>query len=859
MKRKYSIPVVLTQSLVFSVATLSAIPTFSNAAPPPVNLASEDECLGGSSNYTLSDRTGLVNMVGVQGKKIASVQMSADRASAIDVARGYLAGCGASFGLRDQATELHLKRQTASEKRSSVLKFQQNYQGIPIFASALNIQVDAAGAIQFVNSALVPDISLSTTPVVSADSARLAAARAVTDTFGLSASDGKAINDLETTEPELWVYDPELIGDEGPTVLVWRIEVSQDGPPPIEQMVLVNAKDGSIALSLDNLHGAMRRQTYDLANSKEDYPGTLLCDESNPNCTGQDSDARNAHIYAADAYNFYTTYHGRDSIDNAGMTIFSHVHYSTDYCNAFWSFSKHRMTYGDGCSIVADDIVAHELTHGVTQYESDLVYKNQSGAINESFSDIWGEFIDLTNKKGTDTAAVRWLIGEDISGRPEGNVLRNMKNPPQFKQPDRLGSPYYNTGWGDHGGVHTNSGVGNKTAYLITDGGTFNDLTVAGIGISKTAKIFYKVQTDILTPNATYADLGAALLAACNALVRTSGITLADCKQVQRATIATELLGTRPLTPINITSDTTPSYAWTKLEKATDYSYRLYNSANAVVYSFDSLSSASVCGTSSNCVHTPTTVLAPGNYRWQVRAKFDGTWMLYSLPASFTVTAPGFNSPFTKNAAGWKSIKGTWSVANGYYQSKGVETVASSAHDNNYATLTYQVRMNRTAGNKNYSNSIWIYGDPTTIDKDGRLRSGYLFNYTNSGFYSIYEVKDGNAVALITWRASTSIIKNGWNTLKVSANSSNGFSKWYINDTLVAHGQLPSKLTGRVGVAFAKDKADSHLNVDWANLTLSAPTKLGSKSVGADIGFVQSTKGGVIVDPSVLFRAPPTK
>ncbi|WP_343424179.1 hypothetical protein [Candidatus Amarolinea dominans] len=97
-----------------------------------------------------------------------------------------------------------------------------------------------------------------------------------------------------------------------------------------------------------------------------------------------------AHRYAGDTYNFYFNNHNRDSMDGAGMTLKSTVHYRSGYQNAFWNGSQ--MVYGDGYGFpLADDVVAHELTHGVTEHESDLFYYYQSGAINESFSDLWGE------------------------------------------------------------------------------------------------------------------------------------------------------------------------------------------------------------------------------------------------------------------------------------------------------------------------------------------------------------------------------------------------------------------------------------------------------------------------------------
>jgi len=109
----------------------------------------------------------------------------------------------------------------------------------------------------------------------------------------------------------------------------------------------------------------------------------------------------------------------------------------------------------------------------VTDFSSSLFYYQQSGAINESMSDVFGEYIDLTNTDGNDTAAVRWQIGEDVPGF---GAIRNMADPTIFGDPDRMLSPFYanDPSEGDAGGVHLNSGVGNKAGYLMVDGGSFN-------------------------------------------------------------------------------------------------------------------------------------------------------------------------------------------------------------------------------------------------------------------------------------------------------------------------------------------------------------------------------------------------
>ena len=266
-------------------------------------------------------------------------------------------------------------------------------------------------------------------------------------------------------------------------------------------------------------------------------PGTLRCDEGNPTCAGGDAHEVAAHLHAGQTYTFYLNYHGRDSIDDAGLTLISTVHFDSGYLNAFWDGVQ--MVYGDADDFpLADDVVAHELTHGVTDYESELFYYYQSGAINESFSDLWGEYYDQTNNLGTDSAGVKWQIGEDVTGY---GAFRNMSNPPALGDPDKMSSALYYQADDDNGGVHHNSGVNNKAVYLMVDGGTFNGKTVTAIGWDKTAAIYYEAQTNLLRSGSDYSDLYYALQQACSNLIGQQGITSANCTEVKDAIDAVEM------------------------------------------------------------------------------------------------------------------------------------------------------------------------------------------------------------------------------------------------------------------------------------------------------------------------------
>jgi Zn-dependent metalloprotease/subtilisin-like proprotein convertase family protein len=218
----------------------------------------------------------------------------------------------------------------------------------------------------------------------------------------------------------------------------------------------------------------------------------------------EDQYATDAHFGAEKTYDYFMSRFNRNSIDGNGFKLISYVHYSTNYVNAYWDGS--RMTYGDGDAtynpLTSMDIAGHEITHGLTNFSANLVYSYESGALNESFSDIFGTAIEFYSTPGI----ADWLIGEDIGG-----AFRSMSNPNVYGQPDTyLGTSWY-AGAGDNGGVHYNSGVQNFWFYLLSVGGAgTNDIgnayNVSAIGIDKAAAIAFRTLTTYLTPNSQYAD-----------------------------------------------------------------------------------------------------------------------------------------------------------------------------------------------------------------------------------------------------------------------------------------------------------------------------------------------------------------
>jgi len=521
--------------------TVAGAPNPSPARENPLDRLRQ--AVGGSLHISYHPATGKVRFIGTDGlQAIPRPGAVASTATPEEAARGFLKAYGSLFGLTNPEQELVLMRSQGIGSGRSATRFRQVYRGVPVLGGELLLQLDEARNLLAAAGKVLPEAQVDIAPTIDREIARWQAIELVARDYGLG-SDTLIAND-----PQLWLYNPQLLGWPGrsSTSLVWLAEIRPVTLLPIRELVLIDAHRGSVVLHFNQADASLYRQTFDAGNSSA-IPGMLRRSEGQA-ATG-DAEIDLAHDYAGDTYNFYLHVLGRDGLDGRGMSIVSTVRYCAPdspcpYYNAFWNGSQ--VLYGQG--YVSDDVVAHELTHAVTGFESNLFYYMQSGAINEALSDIFGEFVDLTNGKGNDTDAVRWLHGEDL---PQG-AIRNLQDPPNppgacgrppcnYRQPDRMTSPLYYCGEDDNGGVHYNSGVANKAAYLITDGGTFNGRQVKGIGIPKAAAIFYEAQTNLLTSASDYQDLYDALPQACTNLLSQRGITASDCQQVRNAVEATEM------------------------------------------------------------------------------------------------------------------------------------------------------------------------------------------------------------------------------------------------------------------------------------------------------------------------------
>jgi len=259
--------------------------------------------------------------------------------------------------------------------------------------------------------------------------------------------------------------------------------------------------------------GGKERIVYDAKNGTT-LPGTAVRREGDAPVA--DVAVNEAYDGSGATYDIYNQIYGRNSIDNNGMRLDSTVHYRVGYDNAFWD--GQQMVYGDGDEnlppdqrlfnrfTISIDIIGHELTHGVTQFEAKLVYFQQPGALNESFSDVFGSLVKQYQRNQS-AAQADWIIGEGLfTPKVNGVGIRSMKAPGTAYNDPVIGKDpqpahmrdYVNT-VNDNGGVHINSGIPNHAFYLTA-------LEIGGYAWEKAGQIWYVTLRDKLTSSSKFQD-----------------------------------------------------------------------------------------------------------------------------------------------------------------------------------------------------------------------------------------------------------------------------------------------------------------------------------------------------------------
>jgi Zn-dependent metalloprotease len=422
------------------------------------------------------------------------------------------------FKFTNQAQQhFRIKSKHVDKLGMSHYRIQQIHQGILVYGSEQTVHVNKLNTVTSYMGQVIPNIKLP----------------ALKHTKHITSSKAVSIAKKQNKTIKQYLYQPTsqlvVLPHRQTFVYAYVVKLAYLAPQPTIWQYFIDAKSGKVLDKISILHELTGEgkgvkgdkktfeitkegnlyylkdkirniTTYDAENQNENSPvikGKLV---SSKTTTFSDSSAVDAHAYAETTYDFYKKSFNRNSFDGKGSEIKSYVHVGNKWNNAAWDGEK--MIYGDGdgktfISLAgALDVIAHEITHAVTQYTANLEYRNESGALNESISDIMGVMVDADN----------WLLGEDVyTPDKPGDALRSMSDPKKYNQPDHYKDRYL--GWQDNGGVHINSGINNKAAYLIAAGGTHSKIKVEGIGRAKTKAIYYHALTNYLTPTSRFIDM----------------------------------------------------------------------------------------------------------------------------------------------------------------------------------------------------------------------------------------------------------------------------------------------------------------------------------------------------------------
>ena len=448
-----------------------------------------------------------------------------------NAAKEFLSENKVLFNLTSPGEELSLLKSEVDNIGMTHVRLQQYYNNKRIVGCQLIVHFDKDGAVNSVNGRYIPTPSILINPQISLTKSESIASQICK---GVQASSAELVIYINDYQPIL-AYEVHLPTSIAPKQIVFvdaqngnilykDTGIRYDGPEvgsgvgldgntkPLNmylsagQYYLIDATKQMFVAPVDSLFGVVA--TWDAKNNTDQNNpyGTaeLVTDPSNDNNFNDNETLKaavDAHYYTSKVYDYYLSKFGRNSWDNNGGSLTNVVHYLTKFNNAFWNGAL--MTYGDGDSVQfsnlagAYDVIAHELTHGITQSTAGLEYQGQSGALNESYSDVMAVMADDAN----------WQIGEDIyTPAINGDALRDLSDPHQG------GSSLNDAGWQpadmseflylpytddqDNGGVHINSGIPNKAAYLVAN----------QIGRAKAEQIYYRTLTNYLTPKSQFID-----------------------------------------------------------------------------------------------------------------------------------------------------------------------------------------------------------------------------------------------------------------------------------------------------------------------------------------------------------------
>ena len=353
---------------------------------------------GGSAQVSIHGATGAARFVRLAPGGKLGAQRSARAATDASKQNGsvkFLTDYGSLFGIRSATAELGAARVEKDRYGGTHIAYKQVYQGLPVFGAVMKTHFDAADNLTVVNGHFVPGIAVDPKPTRSAEQAiKTAMVRVQADLARPLATK------LSAGEPTLMIYRAGLAqGVEGANHLAWQVEIGNR--VDVREFVYVDAHTGKVIDQITGIHDGKNRRAYDAAGATApgpSYPASPFWVEGDPFPTGT-VEADNMIAASSEIYDLFKNAFGRDSFDGLGATMDSIFNRGNGCPNASWNGSLISFCPGT----TTDDITAHEWGHAYTEYTHGLIYAWQPGALNEAYSDIWGETVDRMNGRGGDT------------------------------------------------------------------------------------------------------------------------------------------------------------------------------------------------------------------------------------------------------------------------------------------------------------------------------------------------------------------------------------------------------------------------------------------------------------------------
>ena len=505
---------------------------------------------------------GIVSKKADANRSIFGNDKADDQETAKQISLGILRGRALQRSIGN-VDDYNVKRVEIDDLKMAHTHVQQSIGGVPVWEGEAIVHLKSDGELSLITDDLKENISINT-------QANFKPAEALEIALRIKGGKRKM-----TDEPtiDLWIYRGEDRDHLVYRVLMPRIDGTSKTSAPV---AFIDAHTGEKVFEYDNLQTGTGNSLYsgNVTISTSTSAGTFYMEEPtgrrqgtfNMNNTGNTTTGTggtqsrytgtddvwsatneragvDAHYGAAKTFDYFQTVHGRNGIDGnfgPGTTasavggtalVVSRVHFGSGYNNAFWF--NNQMTYGDGngttfTPLTTLDICGHEMTHGVTERTANLTYARESGALNESMSDIFGAMVELFADGGSATGDT-WKIGEDAyTPGTSGDALRIMDNPNAVGDPDHYSVRLYQgactpSNTNDQCGVHTNSSIQNHAYYLLAAGGTnrVSGVTVSGIGTSDSARIFYRALVVYMTASTNFAGARTATLNAATDLFGT--------------------------------------------------------------------------------------------------------------------------------------------------------------------------------------------------------------------------------------------------------------------------------------------------------------------------------------------------